>query len=80
MSIIDDRQAWQRIRDLVAGLEAADDPISYVESKALLHQYELSDRCGLNTTTLRAIRNGKRATKAQKAALKFALLSRELNL
>jgi len=74
------KQDWQEARDQLTALEAAADPVGFVEGKAMLHQYELAKRSGLNTTTLRAIRNGKRATKAQLAALKFALLSRSFNL
>lgn len=80
MTIHLERSDWTRARSLIEHIDTVDDPVTATMDAAILHQGDVAALSGLNTTTLRKIRDGKRATKAQRAALKFTVLSRLLNL
>lgn len=68
------------VKSLLSEIDAADDPVTKVMDVGILNQGDVCATSGLNTTTLRVIRLGKTPTKAQRAALKFAMLHRLLNL
>ena len=71
---------YKNIAAMLSKIDSTDDPVSAAMAFTLLTQGNLSALSGLNTTTLRTIRDGKKPTKTQRSALKFAVLSRELNL
>lgn len=68
------------IQKKVAEMEASDNPLAFVERFTGGFAYDTARTTGLNTTTLRKMRDGKRPTKAQLAALRFALIESILNL
>lgn len=75
-----ERSAWQEANELLADFDKTKNPVNFVLSHTLSNQGELSKMSGLNPQTLKIIREGKKPTKAQLAALKYALLLRAFNL
>lgn len=67
-------------RCLITELTDSKNPVTFLEGRGLLFRYELTELTGLNSTTVRKLAQGKKATKAQIAALKYALLHRAMNL
>lgn len=75
-----EQSEWSDVQAILDDMDAAADPVTLAMSKNIQHQGDIAETSGLNTTTLRKIRQGGRITKAQRAALKYAILHRMLNL
>ena len=80
MRVLLEQEQWTEARKILAELEASKDPVTFLQHRGLQARYEVQRQTGLNATTLRKIAEGKKPTKAQWAALKYAALERALNL
>jgi len=69
-----------RAKQTIEAMSQTADPVTKAMSLGLMNQDDLARLSGLNTKTLRAIQEGKRATKAQLAALTFAAIRRIINV
>lgn len=75
-----DNEQHRLARLVLAEVDAANDPVTHIEHTGLLTRGDVSRLCGISGSTLKAIAEGKRPSRSQMAALKFAALHRALNL
>ena len=73
-------QHWSAARELLTAFDASSDHVTFVQSRGLWNQGDVAKASGLNPATLKALKDGKKPTKAQLAALKHAMFMREMNL
>lgn len=66
--------------EAVAAISQSEKPVQWLEAKGLMSRGDVGKLSGLSGSTLRAIALGKKPSKAQLAALKYATLSRFMGL
>lgn len=72
--------AFSAAREAIAGIERTPTPVQWLEESTQLSRGDIGQLSGVSGSTLRAIAQGKRPSKAQLSALKFAMLARLMGL
>ena len=80
MRITLSNEQYQQVKDLLAYLETSQNPLLEMEAIGLWSRGDVSAASGISGSTLAAIARGKRPSKSQMAALKFAMLTRVMNV
>jgi len=75
-----DRETWQAAQLMLDDMTNAPNALLWLEARGMWTRGDVQRASGISGSTLRAIAEGKRPSKSQMAALKFAALYRLMGL